>query len=84
MADIRALPLYQLANVPASLRQLANRIEHGDHVSGNVTRCLVLTETDEGVITYHAFGDKDSFSRTEAVGICFAAIQTILPTDFVK
>ena len=74
MSNITAFPLYHITNIPESLRQLANRIEHGEI---DVKRCVVCIEPSEGDITYTAFGC-EPFTKAHAIGLCFAIAASIL------
>lgn len=73
MNNPAAFPKFILENVPASLRQLANRIEDGHFSARRVVICI---ETEEGDPDYMAFGE--DFSRFYAVGIIQAASHKIL------
>lgn len=63
--SVSALPLYKLHDIPESLRQLANRIEHGEIEAVNCVVCIVQ---ENGEPTYTAFGS-DPFTRMTAMGL---------------
>jgi hypothetical protein len=71
--SVTAIPVYQVSDVVAAVRQVANRIESGEL---SAERCVVILETAEGGVDYKAFG-KD-FTRAHAVGLCFCAAQEIM------
>lgn len=64
---VTAFPLYKLNDIPEALRQLANKIEHGDV---SAVRCVVCIEPEEGQPTYSAFG-AEPFTNAHASGLCF-------------
>ena len=72
--SVSAFSLYKLHDIPESLRQLANKIEHDGNPSS--VRCLVILECDDGTIDYKAFGE-EPYTKAHAMGLCHAAIQEI-------
>lgn len=68
---VTAFPLYKLNDIPEALRQLANKIEHGEL---NAVRCVVAIEPSEGAPTYAAFGC-EPFTNAHAAGllVCVAS-----------
>ncbi len=73
--SVSAFPRYILESIPEALRQVANRIEHGDV---QATRCVLIVETPEGQVEYMAFG-AEPFSQAHAIGLCFAAAKELSP-----
>lgn len=73
--NVTALPLYNISDIPESLRQLANRIEHGEVDAEHVVVCIELKKT--GKPTYVAFG-AEPFTRAYAAGLCLAAANIVL------
>lgn len=73
MSNVSAIPIYNLQSVSDSLRQLANRIDDGQI---DVNRCVVVMESNAGVVTNSAFGE--DFTAAHAAGLCFAAMQQII------
>jgi len=71
---VSAFPLYKLHDIPDALRQVANKLEHGEL---SATRCVLVMETAEGTIDYACFGE-EPYTRAHAVGLCIAAAQTVL------
>lgn len=70
---VAAFPRYQIHDIPEALRQLANKIEHGDILA---ERCVVILEDGQS-IDYKAFG-AEPFTNAHAVGLCVAAMKEIL------
>lgn len=66
MGKVSAMPRYHIENVPQSLRQLANRIEHGEIIGSRMVVCIHVEEDDS--VDYIAIGP-DPFNRTMASGI---------------
>lgn len=71
---VTAFPLYNLNHIPDALRQLANRIEHGEI---DAVRCVVVMESSVGQVACPAFG-REPFTLAHASGLCFAAAGNIL------
>lgn len=72
--SVTAFPRYKLTDIPDALRQLANRIEHGEI---DAVRVVVAIERETGPFDYKAFG-QEPFTNAHAVGLCFAAASKIL------
>lgn len=70
---VSVFPLYKLHDVPEALRQVANKLEHGELSS---VRCVLVMEREDGSIDYACFGE-EPFTRAHAVGLCFAAAQEV-------
>lgn len=71
---VTAFPKYNLSDIPEALRQLANRIEHGEI---NAVRAVVCIEPEEGAPTYAAFG-AEPFTNAHASGLCFFVAGEVL------
>ena len=72
--SITAFPKYNLYDVPEALRQLANRIEHGEI---SAVRVVVCIEPENGSPTYSAFGS-EPFTNGHAAGLSFFIAGEIL------
>lgn len=73
--SISAFPRYKLTDIPEALRAVANQIEHGEL---GAVRCVLVIETDDGELTYRAFGS-EPFTQAHAVGLCFGIAKEIAP-----
>jgi hypothetical protein len=68
-------PRYKMTDIAASLRQVANQIEHGEL---EAEHCILILETADGAAEYRAFGS-EPFTRAHAIGLCFAIAKEIAP-----
>jgi hypothetical protein len=71
MSVIR-FPRFNLPNVAASLRTLADQIESGERP---IRRAVVCMEAEDGAPDYCAIGE--DFARYHAIGICHMVIKEI-------
>ena len=74
-SNVSRFPLYNLTNIPESLRKLANDIESGDV---QAVRVVVVIEPDAG-LTYRAFGS-EPFTQAHAAGICLGIANKLIDT----
>lgn len=74
MGNVTPFPLYKLHDIPEALRQVANKVEHGEL---SAVRCVLAIENADGGVDYKAFGE-EPFTRAHAAGLCFAAAQEIV------
>ena len=73
MSKVAAFSRFQINNVVASLRQLANRIEAGELPAEHV----VVVRVAPAEVNYHAFGP-EPFTRWQAAGALAAAQHLVL------
>lgn len=72
--NVSALPRYQVNDVVAALRQLANRIAVGELPA---THVVVVRVSEEEEVDYHAFGS-EPFARWQAAGALTAATYLVM------